>query len=63
VQRIKSVGRPRLDARERALLDEPRAWPRAVESFSDSPHSNVIKDTYDYSCFLARWNEGCHLMT
>ena len=37
--------------------------PWAAKSLSYSPHSNVLKDIYDYSCFLARWNEDCHLMT
>ena len=28
--------------------------PWAVKSLSDNPRSNVLTDTYDHSCFLAR---------
>jgi hypothetical protein len=37
--------------------------PWAIKSLSDNPHSNVLKDTYDYSCFLARSTKYQHLMT
>ena len=43
------------------LLGVKSPW--AVESLRDSPRSNVLKDIYDYSCFLARWNEYHRLMT
>ena len=39
------------------------AWPWAIKSLSDSPHSVVLKDTYDCICYQSRLDEGCHLMT
>ena len=56
-------------------LVEPEAAPKPIRliihsgggashgRLSDNPHSNVLKDTYDYSFFLARWDEYRHLMT
>ena len=32
-------------------------------SLSDDFNINALKDTYDYSCFLARLDEYRHLMT
>jgi hypothetical protein len=47
-----------------AVLGVPRRVPAwAVEPLRDSPCSNALKDTYDYSCFLARWNEYHRVMT
>jgi hypothetical protein len=48
-------GRMELDGRRLAGGFKHRLFsPWAAKSLSDSPHSNMLKDTYDYSCFLAR---------
>ena len=40
-----------------------RAVPWTLKSLSANIHPNALKDTYDYSCFLARSTKYQHLMT
>jgi hypothetical protein len=41
---------------------ERRHQPWTLKSLSAAFHTNALKYTYDYSCFLARLDENRHLM-